>query len=112
MTEQEKQQLSRDVAEKYGIKPHSGIELVNEQAVPLGIYSPYGGGKWLHNASARCFELMVQHGVDVVFDRLSIFCMKKGRCIHKSHTLYTDHSTKHEATRIAILKALLTKEQP
>ena len=115
MTEQEKQQLSRAVAEKYGIdaftRPFEVWDYKTEE--PLD---------WLHDDSARCFDLMVEHEVGTkqlvnantghTFSAEAFTYSKKHYCIDTSvceH--YTTHDNdKHLATRIAILKSLLAKE--
>ena len=100
MPEQEKQQLSRDVAEKYGIdaftRPFEVWDYKTEE--PLD---------WLHDDSARCFDLMVEHGVSVNDKTSKVFANVDGLDFYEH---YCDHPTKQEATRIAILKALLAKE--
>ncbi len=96
MPEQEKQQLSRDVAEKYGIVPFITIFRNDD-------YDDF----WLHNDSARCFDLMVEHGVSVNDKTSKVFANVDGLDFYEH---YCDHPTKQEATRIAILKALLAKE--
>ena len=108
MPEQEKQQLSRDVAEKLGI---SAWFIYEDRCEKL----------WLHKDSARCFDLMVEHEVGTkqlvnantghTFSAEAFTYSKKHYCIDTSvceH--YTTHDNdKHLATRIAILKALLEK---
>lgn len=101
MTEQQIQQLSRDVAAKYGIEPY-----ITMSATLTGTIL------WLHNDSARCFELMVEH--DVVISRIWQFdgvgAGVAGYPVDIREE-FTDHNNdKPLATRIAILKALLAKE--
>lgn len=102
MTEQEKQELSKAVADKYGIAQFD-IE-----------YNSWGeecDPTWLHDDSTRCFDLMVENdvyfqqyhkGVMGLFDELPLNDEK--------YEAYADHPTKQEATRIAILRALLAKD--
>lgn len=114
MTEQEKQQLSRDVADKYGIDAFTQpFEVWDWQAEEPLI--------WLHDDSARCFDLMVEHEVgtkqlvntangkaysaEAFAYNSTNYDIEIDLCEH-----YTDHNNdKQEATRIAILKALLAK---
>jgi len=93
MTEQEKRQLSRDVAEKLGIRASRRF-IVNSDDVTI----------WLHDDSARCFDLMVQHGIWPEIYGSYVVCGKN------EEIKYADHSPEQEATRIAILKALLAKD--
>ena len=115
MTEQEKRQLSRDVAEKLGIEESKVI-------IQAGVSLFYEVRVWLHDDSARCFDLMVEHEVGTkqlvnakngnAYSSEAFTYSKKHYCIDTSvceH--YTTHDNdKHLATRIAILKALLAKE--
>ena len=97
MTEQEKQQLSRDVAEKLGI---SAWFIYEDRCEKL----------WLHGDSARCFGLMVEHELNLAIDEDAVSVNKFGKVKLLAFELFKDHPTKQEATRIAILKALLAKE--
>lgn len=95
MTEQEKQELSKAVADKYGI------------VVSLPLWGQ--GHFWLHDDSARCFDLMVEHSFfphvyGGAFDEY--FYSVSGYSVVQSKY----HPTKQEATRIAILRALLAKD--
>ena len=103
MPEQEKQQLSRDVAEKYGIdaftRPFEVWDYKTEE--PLD---------WLHGDSARCFDLMVEHELNLAIDEDAVSVNKFGTVKLLAFELFKDHTTKQEATRIAILKALLAKK--
>lgn len=97
MTEQEKQELSKAVADKYGIGANN--------------YSPHGmdiaDATWLHEDSARCFDLMVEHKIEVI--------NTKNFAIAYYYSIWVQvpingYSTEFEASRIAILKALLAKD--
>lgn len=97
MTNQEKQQLSRDVAAKYGI---DDCTYIGDRIIA-----------WLHNDSARCFELMVEHDVSLYSTKKSINASLPKQWPYPVATEdYSDHNNKPLATRIAILKALLAKE--
>lgn len=107
MTKQEKQQLSRDVAVKYKIEA-SRRYIVNSEDITT----------WLHEDSARCFDLMAEHEIDLSFVEDFVFSYTnniQGYFLNRSGVVrqsirYTDHNNdKQEATRIAILKALLAK---
>ncbi len=108
MTEQEKQELSKAVADKYGIDAYLAkrhTDGVNGQTYPYKL--------WLHDDSARCFDLMVEHdmGIGCMKDRDSavVYFFSKSK-MTQINEHYTDHPTKQEATRIAILRALLAKD--
>lgn len=98
MTEQEKQDLSKAVADKYGIEPFE--------------YGDYDCKYWLHDDSARCFDLMVEHNINLEQDSEyvgAIWIDSNINVKRKRFVFIQDHPTKQEATRIAILKALLAK---
>ena len=97
MTKQEKQQLSRDVAEKYRI---SAWYIYEDRCEKL----------WLHNDSAMCFDLLVDNEMNLAIDEDAVSVNKFGKVKLLAFELFKDHPTKQEATRIAILKALLAKE--
>ena len=97
MTKQEKQQLSRDVAEKYGVVPFITI-FRNDDYDDI----------WLHNDSARCFDLMVEHDIEVAYTKqVAVAYYHLRNCVQVP---FNPYPTKQEATRIAILKSLLAKE--
>lgn len=105
MTENELQQLSKDVAEKYGIAPNRTIHQF--------IKDPYT--IWLHQDSARCFDLMVEHYLMVgscLYTNMAKVCYeKKDGTVYDIWEKFADHNNdKHLATRVAILKALLAKD--
>jgi len=100
MTEQHMQQISRDVAAKRGIAPY-----ITMPATLTGTIL------WLHDDSARCFELMVEHDVSLYSTKKSINASLPKQWPYPVATEdYSDHNNKPLATRIAILKALLAKE--
>lgn len=111
MTNLEKQQLSRDVAEKYNIKPY----VLTPTLVTLDVLidDEHHPKLWLHEDSARCFDLMVEHDIEIEPNNngaCSVYFVDYIRRRHSFDELHSAHSTKQEATRIAILKALLAKE--
>lgn len=97
MTEQDKIELSKRVAELYGV--YEGAE------------HHYGLGRiigtWLADDSARCFELMVEHNVAVEW--WDFFVSANSKTIINED--YADHPSKLEATRIAILKCLVKMKE-
>ena len=97
MSKQEKQQLSRAVAEKYRI---SAWYIYEDRCEKL----------WLHNDSAMCLDLAVDNEINLAMDEDAVSANKFGKVKLLSFEYYKDHATKQEATRIAILKALLAKE--
>ena len=99
MSKQEKQQLSRAVAEKHGVVPFITI-FRNDAYVDF----------WLHDDSAMCFDLAVDNEINLAMDEDAVSANKFGKVKLLSFEYYKDHATKQEATRIAILKALLAKE--
>lgn len=110
MTETEKQALSKAVAEKYGIDASFSRTYENEYIENSYIQrEEITDITWLHDDSARCFNLMVEHG-------FTIFVWSKNVSAHAFDStdsydeMYKDHPTKQEATRIAILRALLAKD--
>lgn len=96
MTEQEKQELSKAVAEKYGIKPFYYFDRVMDA----------NEIEWLHDDSARCFDLMVEHKIEILFYESYV----ENPADDDEYFLYANYQTKQEATRIAILRALLAKD--
>ena len=92
MTEQEKQQLSRDVAEKYGIEESKVI-------IQAGVSLFYEVRVWLHDDSARCFDLMVEHELNLAIDEDAVSVNKFGKVKLLAFELFKDHPTKQEATR-------------
>lgn len=93
MNNREKQQLSRDVAVKYGI---DDCTYIGDRIIA-----------WLHNDSARCFELMVEHGIEVAYTKH--IAVARFELTQVIQVPYNPYESKQEATRIAILKALLAK---
>lgn len=100
MTEQDYIDLSKRVAEKLGI---STCEMYD-----CGFRSRADDGMrelWLHQDSARCFELMCEH-------QLCIYCYIDGVMAQdKNGGQYFQHDLRHNndrnlAARVAILKAL------
>ena len=106
MTEQEKQQLSRDVAAKLGIAPYRFIATSIDNFVQT----------WLTEDSARCFDLAVNNYIGTHhyadFKTGKCYCVE-AKSFDGRTVLFEDYD-KHnddaqEATRIAILRALLAK---
>jgi hypothetical protein len=60
--------------------------------------------RWTADNGA-CFELMVEHSLEIIqyVDGVS------ARNRYPSSEMYTDHPTKEEAVRVAIVKAVITK---
>ncbi len=105
MTEQEKQELSKAVASKYGIAPNRLVGYSNDFIDENWL--------WLHDDSARCFDLMAEHNINLEHDSDyvgAIWIDSNINVKRKRYVLIQDHPTKQEATRIAILKALLAKD--
>lgn len=111
MTSAELEQLSRDVAEKYGIKPNSGMEFCNEKSEPLGIYKD---GRWLHDNIEKCATLAIEHSVDLNFyDAFVNSSTFTDDGYNENNETYADHNgNKIRVTCVAIMKALLAKDKP
>lgn len=97
------EQLSKRIAELYGIASYFIYEEHHRE--------------WLHDDSARCFGLMVEHGVSLSVDvgihesfGVSTFLMGKVQLL--SFERFADHNNdKALATRITILKCLLKMKE-
>jgi len=101
MTNQELQELSNRVAEKF--------EPYNNCTSPCNI-----NGKWLHRDLAAVMRLAIEHG-------LSIYFIKKfkadshTRVVIKSYgnlidETFEDHDTREQAVIVSIMKALMDVE--
>lgn len=116
MTQAELEQLSRDVAEKHSISAWS-----------LGIGKAFGDDVklWLHDNSARCFELAIENevGIKQLVDAISgkAFSAEAFTYSKKHYGINTSicedyawhhNNNKIRATCVAILKALLAKDKP
>lgn len=100
MTQTELEKLSKDVAAKCGLKPYREITYTTEI--------------WLHQDSAFCFELMVSEKIDVYCydDFASCYCYEMHSYPRSKKEPYADHNNDaNQATRAAILKAYLAKEE-
>jgi len=96
MNKFDKIELSKRVAEKYGV----------EDYVVYGV-DDYGADlpfTWLADDSARCFELAVDVGLMIQIQELDVAVIYLGLNYHVE--LFSDHADAKEATRIAILKCL------
>lgn len=112
MTEQEKEELSKAVADKYGIDsitylPFSYMSTNEEHKVMILDYKDI----WLHDDSARCFDLMVEYRIEVAnTENIAVAYYYYNNCVNSAICPFDEYPTKQEATRIAILKALLAKD--
>ena len=90
------------MAEKYGIEE-------KKETVAESFYSGTDDDyTWLHDDSARCFDLMVEHDIEVAYTKhVAVAYYHLRNCVQVP---FNPYPTKQEATRIAILKALLAKE--
>lgn len=104
MTEQEKIELSKRVAEKYGIsacrmpyRSKKGIE--------------HGSNWWLYKDTARTIELAIENDIWVLpYDNLKKVMAKFRPSIRTADESYKDHPSKKEAVLVAVLRALEAKE--
>lgn len=101
MAEQEKIELSKRVAEKYGIEP-----------VGSNISARHDSALWLYQDTARTMELAIEHGINIWYVETG-----HGECVCARFPenfwlweYYTDHPSKKEAVLVAILRALEAKE--
>lgn len=103
MTQAELEQLSRDVAEKLGIYPAIDCDNVSYGDISQNLF-------WLHDDSARCFDLMVEHAIEVRYtNHIAVAYYYLNNCVQVPFKSYT---SKQQATCVAILKALLAKDKP
>ena len=103
MTQAELEKQSRDVAEKYGID-------ATETEYWVQSSETWNNEVWLHDDSARCFDLMVEHdlwGITIVNCHVKVNTGEYSWIMQE----IVDNRTQ-EAARIAILKALLAKDKP
>lgn len=97
-------ELSKRVAAKLGTHPKEWGDYDNPQKE--------SHGTWLHEDSARCFELMCEHKLNLDWD----FGVEGKSCVDVAYTNkeahgYCEYAEDHnndlaQATRVAILKAL------
>lgn len=105
MTQAELEQLSEQVAEKRGCAPFW-----------YGVYDEDDIAEteiWLYQDSRFCFELAVDNSFEItIFDEtVRVVWFENGANIKIKTEDYTDHNNdKHQATRVAILKAYLAKD--
>jgi len=102
MNKFDKIELSKRVAEKYGV----------EDYVVYGV-DDYGAAlpfTWLADDSARCFELAVEYDIHIKwYKNCYVECdywIEDGEISGTTTEEYADHADAKEATRIAILKCL------
>lgn len=107
MTEQELQQLSRGVAEKYSIEAYILAYAIDS----------YENRVWLHQDSGRCLDLAVEHAVElgISHDQMScsawsIFSPDTNQYI-KVENYHKHNDDKPQATRVSILKVLMAKDK-
>lgn len=101
MTKQEKIELSKRVAEKYGI---NAFAVEHEYIIPAPLY--------LYQDIARTMELAIEHGINIWYVETG-----HGECVCARFPenfwlweYYTDHPSKKEAVLVAILRTLEAKE--
>lgn len=98
-------ELSKRVAEKLGIK--ACIDGEDE-----GQFGGYQIKRWLHEDSARCFELMCEHSlaVNVAYGVGGDICVEVTHCEHeapgRAEYFSSFDANKSLATRVAILRAI------
>lgn len=97
MTEHDKIQLSKQVAELYGVDYGRLLDS-----------SDYGYTS-LADDSARCFELAVEFMIDI--SQWENMAEAFGVGVTSGIEYFSNHPTKAEATRIAILKCLVKMKE-
>lgn len=114
MTEQEKIELSKHVAEKYGIEPlimqskDYATVCAFDGVHTKSIFTPI----YLYQDTARTMELAIEHGINIWYVETG-----HGECVCARFPenfwlweYYTDHPSKKEAVLVAILRTLEAKE--
>jgi hypothetical protein len=103
MTEQELQELSRRVAEKFGIP----AKYENYPDVAGYTYT------WLYQDLERVMRLAIEHELDIQFYSDRVKCRKFYRLANmpKYAEFYEDHHTREQAVIVAIMKALCEVEK-
>lgn len=100
MTKQEKIELSKRVAEKYGI---NAFVVEHEYIIPAPLY--------LYQDIARTMELAIENDIWVLpYDNLKKVMAKHRPSIRTADESYKDHPSKKEAVLVAVLRALEAKE--
>lgn len=118
MTEQEKIELSKRVAEKYAVKPPSGY--LPEANIQAGMterwdLTSYGHDLvvgWLYQDTARTMELAIEHEIDIWYEE-TVYGECVGARPQENGGLceyYSDHPSKKEAVLVAILRTLEAKK--
>jgi len=96
MNQQDKIELSKRVADKYGVSAGYAMCGPNDTV-------------WLADDDARCFRLALDNGlcIEQTHDEMGIIVFSVRDGLSKYFNEHIDnHSDRHEATRIAILKCL------
>jgi hypothetical protein len=105
MTNQEYQELSRQVADKFGvpasITPFRAHHLFQE--LP----------KWLYQDLERVMRLAIEHELDIQFYSDSVKCRKFYRLANmpKYTEFYKEHHSREQAVIVAVMKALMEVEK-
>lgn len=108
MTQAELEQLSRDVADKYGI---DWVELGYQYNTFTGNYElDETENLWLHDDSARCFDLFAEHEIDI--NNYGNWVQAVGFNGDFSEYAKNHNNDKSMTARVAGLRALLAKDKP
>lgn len=104
MNNEKLEQLSRDVAEKYGID-------ATETEYWVQSSETWHNDVWLHDDIGRCATLAIEHEIDIEFFKncRAVMCLPNnlGAIVKEK---FADHNgNKVRATCVAILKALKDK---
>ena len=116
MTEDEKQQLSREVAALYKRHPFR-IAYIQEYDDLFDCFRLMPVEIWLANDSAEIAELCSRHFISTTYGSYSANCQTEiddglSKVIEiKFDEKYTDHSSRLEASNIAAMKALKAKKE-
>jgi len=60
---------------------------------------------WLHEDNARCFALMCRYGLEPSFTEEYVYCLRDFRDFKDEY--YTSHDDREQATRVALLRAIV-----
>ena len=110
-TQEQYQELSKNVAEKFGIKPNTGLEYVNEQGQKLGEYKY--SGIWLHNNWAFIMEKCDKYKIECQSSHDDMYCTAWSRLTPNSNKYIkvvelSDHNNDSSlAQRVARMLALM-----
>jgi len=104
MTNQELQELSKRVAEKFK------VDALYEELTPMTQENPCGDSIsiWLHQDLERVMRLAIEHCISLNFDSDMVTSDQFGHEYYPEY--YQDHDTRERAVIVAVMKALCEVE--